>query len=144
MAVEHIVEQQEVFEEGIAKWQDMEDATIATCDEVIGATDNVLIKTVAGIIKADSEKHKLVLGVISQTLNGMITLTPDELGTMSELLDKHVELEQGCVALGTAQLSLSHNFVVSHLLAYLLEDEKKHCLLLNQLNDFKKHLYPYA
>jgi len=144
MAVENIVEQKETFEEGISKWQTMEDATIAVCEEIAGSTDNMLLKTIAGIIRADSEKHKMVLDVISQALDGTITLTPDELGTMSKLLDRHVELEQGSINMATSQLKQSRNFVVSHLLSYLLEDEKKHYLLLKQLDDFKKKLYPYA
>lgn len=144
MAVENKVEQPETFEAGIRKWQEMEDATIAACDNIIDATDNLLLTTVAGIIKADSQKHKMVLDVISQALNGLITLTPEELGQMSSLLDKHIELEQSSVSMASSQLKLSKNFVVNHLLSYLLEDEKKHVLLLKQLNDYKKHLYPYA
>jgi len=144
MTTQNIVEQQETFEAGIKTWQDMEDATIAACYNITGATDNLLLTTVAGIIKADSQKHKMVLDVIRQALDGMISLTPEELGQMSALLDKHIELEQSSVAMASAQLELSKNFVVNHLVSYLLEDEKKHVLLLNQLNDYKKHLYPYA
>ncbi len=144
MTVQNIVEQQETFEAGIKKWQEIEDETISSCDAILGATENVLVKTIAEVIKTDSEKHKHVLEVISQTLEGTITLTPDELGVMSELLDKHLELERGTVALASEQLDRSRNFVVKQLLTYLLEDEKKHYLLLKELNDFKKKLYPYG
>ena len=140
----NMVQEQETFEAGIIQWQKMEDATIATCDEILDATDNKLVTTIAGIIKADSVKHKMVLGVIEEALTGTISLTPDELGQLSGLLDKHLELENETVELAAQQLELSRNFVVNHLVSYLLEDERKHCLLLNQLNDFKKKLYPYA
>lgn len=144
MTVQNIVEQQETFEAGIKKWQIAEDETISSCDAILAATDNVLVKTIAEVIKTDSEKHKHVLDVITQALDGTITLTPDELGVMSKLLDKHLELEMGSVALASEQLDRTHNFVVKELLTYLLEDEKKHYLLLKELNDFKKKLYPYA
>ena len=140
----NMVQEQETFEAGITQWQKMEDATIATCDEILAATDNKLVTTIAGIIKADSAKHKMVLGVIREALTGTISLTPEELGQLSGLLDKHLELENETVELAAQQLELSRNFVVNHLVSYLLEDERKHCLLLNQLNDFKKKLYPYA
>lgn len=144
MTVENIVEQQETFVAGIHRWQEMEDATIDSCNEILGVTDNILVKTIASIIRADSEQHKAVLEVISQALTGTISLTPEELGNMSELLERHRDLELDTVTLATEQLERSRNFVVNHLVSYLLEDEKKHYLLLSQLNDFKKHLYPYA
>ncbi|MHB8859037.1 MAG: hypothetical protein ACYC6Z_06090 [Thermoleophilia bacterium] len=144
MATEHIVDQQETFEQGIKDWQEIEDETIASCDEILGSTSNVLVRTVADIIKADSQKHKEVLGVITQALTGTISLQPEELGEMSELLEKHLDLEMNTVTLASEQLERSRNFVVDHLVSYLLEDEKKHFLLLRQLNDFKKKLYPYA
>ena len=144
MATQNIVEQQETFEAGIKQWQAIEDATICSCDEILAVTDNILVRTIADVIKADSQKHKEVLDVISQALTGTISLTPDELGEMSELLEKHLDLEMDTVSLASEQLERSRNFVVDHLVSYLLEDEKKHFLLMRQLNDFKKKLYPYA
>lgn len=144
MAERNLVEEQETFEAGIDQWQKMEDATISSCDEILEATDNKLVTTIAGIIKSDSEKHKMVLGVVKEALNGTITLTPDELGELSGLLEKHRDLEKETVDLAAEQLELSRNFVVNHLVSYLLEDERKHYMLLHQLNDFKKQLYPYA
>lgn len=144
MATRNLVEEQETFEAGISQWQKMEDATIASCDEILEATDNKLVTTIAGIIKSDSENHKMVLGVVKETLNGTITLTPDELGELSGLLEKHRDLEKESVELAAEQLELSRNFVVNHLVSYLLEDERKHYMLMHQLNDFKKKLYPYA
>ncbi|MDO8735512.1 MAG: hypothetical protein Q7K29_00305 [Thermoleophilia bacterium] len=144
MSTRNLVEEQETFEAGISKWQEMEDLTIATCDEILAATDNKLVTTIAGIIKSDSTKHKMVLDVVKEALNGTITLTPDELGDLSELLEKHRDLEKETVELAAEQLELSRNFVVNHLVSYLLEDERKHFMLLHQLNDFKKKLYPYA
>ncbi|MHB8793455.1 MAG: hypothetical protein ACYC6O_08990 [Thermoleophilia bacterium] len=144
MSTHNVVEEQATFEAGINKWQEMEDLTIVTCDEILAATKNKLVTTIAGIIKSDSVKHKMVLDVVKEALDGTITLTPDELGELSDLLEKHRDLEKDTVELAAEQLELSRNFVVNHLVSYLLEDERKHYMLLHQLNDFKKKLYPYA
>jgi len=144
MAVGDMVEQRTTFEQGIHKWQSTEDLTINSCDELISASDNVVVKTLAGIIKADSMKHKEILNMILQALDGTITLTPEELGKISVLLDKHLQIEKDSIALATDEYENSRHFVVRQLLSYLLEDEKKHYKLLSQLNDFKRQLYPYA
>ena len=144
MVVNDMVEKTVEFEKGITKWQEVEDDTIASCDEIIRGTDNELVKTIAGIILADSSRHKHVLGVIKDTLDGTVTLTPEDLGQISELLDTHLEIEKQSIEMAMTQYENSRNFVVRHLLTYLLEDEKKHYKMLSQLNDFKKHLYPYA
>lgn len=144
MAVQEIVEQQAKFEEGIENWQVMEDETIASCQNIIAATDNKLVQTIAGIIMADSEKHKQVLDCITDTLDGTVTLTPDELGEVSELLDQHLQIEKDSINLANEEYDKSRNFIVRHLLSYLIEDERKHAKLVRQLNDFKKRLYPYG
>lgn len=144
MAVEDAVEERTKFEEGIKKWQEVEDQTIASSEDIIHATDNVLVKTIAGIIMADSAKHKQVLGVISETLEGTISLQPEELAELSELLRNHLHIERESIRMAQEQYDNSRNFVIRHLLTYLMEDEKKHAKLIQQLNDFKKKLYPYA
>ncbi len=144
MAVQDIVERGSHFEDGIKKWRQLEDVTIESCSKIMGATDNVLVRAVAGIIKADSQKHKEILGIIENALGGTISLTPEELGDISELLDAHLKLEKNSVHLAEEEYENSRHFVVRHLLSYLLEDERKHVKLLNQLSDFKRHLYPYA
>ncbi|MCL6107069.1 MAG: hypothetical protein M1309_06995 [Actinobacteria bacterium] len=144
MAIEGIVEERSHFEQGIRKWQQVEDVTIESCEALKDATENILVQTVAGIIRADSVKHKEVLDVILRALDGTITLTPEELGGMSSLLDNHLNIERDSIALAMDELENSRHFVIRELLSYLLEDERKHYKLMSQLNDFKRQLYPYA
>ena len=144
MAIEGIVEEQSKFEQGIRKWQQVEDVTIESCEALKDATDNILVQTIADIIRADSVKHKEVLGVILKALDGTITLRPEELGNMSSLLETHLNIERESIALAMDELENSRHFVIRELLSYLLEDERKHYKLLSQLNDFKRQLYPYA
>lgn len=144
MAIENAVEEEAKFEAGIKNWQEIEDKTIASCEDIIHATDNVLVKTIAGIIMTDSAKHKQVLSLMTDTLNGTVTLTPDELGELSQLMRDHLHLERDSIRLAQDQYDISRNFVIRHLLTYLMADEKKHAKLMQQLNDFKKNIYPYV
>ena len=144
MAVQNIVEHTADFEAGISRWQEMEDETIAMCEEIMSSTDNAIVKTMVGVISADSAKHKQILSLITQALEGTVTLDPDELGKISGLLDKHMDLEKQSIDMAMREYDNSRHFVVRHLLSYLLQDEQKHMKILNQLNDYKRHLYPYA
>lgn len=144
MAVSDKVEQQASFEEGIHKWMELEDVTIAHCDKILDATDNRLVEIIVDSIRSDSEKHKVMLSFITEALNGTITLEPDELGELAVLLDEHLEIERGSIDMALREYENSRHFVIRHLLSYLLADEKKHFKLLSQLKDFQRHLYPYA
>lgn len=144
MAAENIVEEITAFEQGIDKWQSIEDQTIASCKKILESSDNDLVRMIAEIIMEDSTKHKHALDMITETLNGTVALRPEDLAELSQLLRDHLHLERDSIKLAQDQLDNSRNFVVRHLLTYLMEDEKKHALLLTQLNDYKRHLYPYA
>jgi rubrerythrin len=144
MAVSDKVEQQADFQEGIDKWMELEDVTIAHCDKILDATDNRLVEIIVDSIRADSEKHKVILSFITEALNVTITLEPDELGELSVLLDEHLEIEKSSIDMALREYDNSRHFVIRHLLSYLLADEKKHFKLLGQLKDFQRQLYPYA
>jgi rubrerythrin len=138
------VERKEYFEEGVEKWLRLEDDTIASCEKIIDASDNAMVKLMAGLVKTDSQKHIEILNFIKEALDGTITLTPDELGNISELLDAHIQIEKDSITLGEAEYEESRHFVVRHLLSYLIMDETKHFKIFNQLRDYKRQLYPYA
>lgn len=72
------------------------------------------------------------------------TLTPEELGEIWDLIEKHADMEKQTIVLAEKALSNCRLFVQRHLLTYLIEDEKKHDRLLGQLADFKRNIYPYA
>ncbi|MHB8840927.1 MAG: hypothetical protein ACYC56_03915 [Candidatus Aquicultor sp.] len=144
MATQDIVERRSHFEDGINKWKKLEDVTIESCEKIMNATDNKLVTTIAGLIKTDSQKHKEVLDAINEALTGTITLTPEELGDIAELINAHLELERNSITLAEEEFEESRHFVVRHLLSYLLMDEQKHFKLLSQLKDFQRRLYPYA
>ncbi|GAB4337981.1 MAG: hypothetical protein Kow0099_11650 [Candidatus Abyssubacteria bacterium] len=126
------------------KWQKVESATVKTCTEVQKRTQNPLIKMVAEIIRRDSETHIDVLQLIKDSLTKeALHLTPDELAEIWDLVDGYHRVEQKSVDIAQQAIRDSRLFAIRHLLTYLLEDESKHLKLLNQLDDFKRNLFPY-
>jgi rubrerythrin len=129
----------------LRRWQDLEDLTVAQTTQVIQKTKNPLISLVMEIIRQDSVGHRKVQQVLIDSMEKQaITLTPDELGEIWDLVEKHAEMEKETIALAEKALKNCRLFVQRHLLSYLIEDERKHDRLLTQLEDFKRGIYPYA
>ena len=129
----------------LKRWQEIEDASVAYCTLIADKTKNPLIKLVMEIIKRDSEMHRKVQQVIIDSIEKEpITLTPEELGEIWEMVEKHAEAEKETLELAEKARRNTRLFVQRHLLSYLIEDEQKHDRLLAQLEDFKRRIYPYA
>jgi hypothetical protein len=129
----------------LKRWQGLEVATIALTTSVMEKTSNPLIRLIMEIIRQDSNMHNWVQQVILDSLEKKaFTLTPEELGDVWDLIEKHAEMEKETIALAEKARKNCRLFTQRHLLTYLIEDEKKHDRLLSQLEDFKRNLYPYA
>jgi hypothetical protein len=129
----------------LKNWQAIETATIEHTTDVIGKTKNPLIQLVMEIIRQDSAMHHRVQQVLLESLEKQaFTLTPEELGDIWDMIEKHAEMEKYTIELAEKARSNCRLFVQRHLLTYLIEDEKKHDRLLGQLEDFKRNIYPYA
>ena len=76
--------------------------------------------------------------------NNMSYLTPEELAEIGTVIETHIKMERDAVQFGTAAKASSSNFVHKYFLNYLLEDERKHDEMLDQLNNIKQKIYPYA
>jgi rubrerythrin len=72
------------------------------------------------------------------------TLTPEELGEVWDMIEKHIELEKETIRLAEESRKNSKNFIVRYLLGYLMTDEQKHNEILAQMEDIKSGIYPYA
>jgi hypothetical protein len=72
------------------------------------------------------------------------SLTPEELADIWDLVETHIASEKETIELAEKARKNCRMFVPRYLLSYLAEDEKKHDHLLEQLEDFKRNLYPYA
>ena len=142
---EKAVENLEELKATLARWQEIEVASVAQTTQIMERTQNPLIRLVMEIIRQDSIMHKRVQQVILDSLEKeAFTLTPEELGDIWEMVEKHAEMEKETIALAAKARRNCRLFVQRHLLTYLIEDEQKHDRLLAQLEDFKRKIYPYA
>jgi rubrerythrin len=129
----------------LTRWQEIESAAIAQTTAVMEKTRNPLIRLVMEIIRQDSAMHRRVQQVILDSLEKeAFSLTPEELGDVWEMIEKHASMEKETIALAEKARRNCRLFVQRHLLTYLIEDEQKHDRLLTQLEDFKRKIYPYA
>jgi hypothetical protein len=126
-------------------WQVVEDESVRSTSEIISKTKNPVVKQVMEIIRQDSAMHKKVQQLLIDNFEKEpFSLTPEELADIWNLVEKHIELEKETVRLADESRKSSKNFVIRYLLSYLMTDELKHNMILQQLEDIKAGIYPYA
>ena len=127
------------------EWQKVEERSIKSVSEVNRKVKNPLVKQVLAIIKRDSGMHaKVQQFIIDSLTKKAIDLTPEELGAIWSAIDKHIKMERATIELGQRAKDASRNFVHKYLINYLMTDERKHEELLEQLENIKNKIYPYA
>ena len=126
-------------------WQVVEDESVRSTSEIISKTKNPVVKQIMEIIRQDSAMHKKVQQLLIDNYEkNAFTLTPEELGDVWNMVEKHIELEKETIRLAEESRKSTKNFVVRYLLGYLMTDEQKHNLVLQQMEDIKSGIYPYA
>jgi hypothetical protein len=129
----------------LRRWQKIEGATVAQTARILEKTQNPLIRMVMEIIRQDSVMHEKVQQVILDGLEKeAFSLTPEELGEVWELVEQHLAMERETVELGEKARRNCRLLLHRHLLDYLIHDERKHERLLEQLEDIKRRINPYA
>jgi Mn-containing catalase len=119
-------------------WKALEERTVTSCDRIYKKTKNPVVKTLITIIKSDSKKHKSILKFIieSMTKKAMV-LSPEELATVATLLNKHLTIEQKSITTAQTAIEMSRDAVVKQLLKLILEEERRHEKLIEQINTLK-------
>jgi hypothetical protein len=132
----------------VREWQKIENASVASTGKIIDATANPIVRLVMEIIGRDSQMHYRVQELIADSLETKtISLTPEELGEVWTMIEKHIELEKKTIEhakTALAALKGKKMLVQEYLLNYLLIDEEKHNKVLEMLGIIQKGLYPYA
>ena len=122
-------EVQQSIVDNMKRWQKIENASVASTGRVIEKTENPIVRIVMEIIQRDSQMHYRVQQWVSDSLKDeTISLTPEELGAVWDLIERHIELERKSVELAEgvlASLKGKSMVIQNYLLNYLLEDEKK-------------------
>jgi len=132
----------------MAEWQRIEDRNVSITAEVMEKTDNPVLRMVMEIIQTDSRQHHRVQQFVVEAVEGRaFALTPEQLGEISELLDRHMRAEEemmGRVVAALDSIKGRKLLVPEYFLRYLHQDECKHAAMLADLDAFKRGLYPYA
>ena len=141
-------EVQEQLVNSMKHWQGIENRSVESTAAVIAKTDNPLIRLVMEIIQRDSQLHHRVQQFIIDSIESKpISLSTDEMGAISEMVDNHLKIEDQMVELVDKALGDVRDkkmLVQEYLLNFLVEDEKKHAAILRALDKVKKGMYPYA
>ena len=125
-------------------WLSAESNTVMKCSAIREESDNPLVRLFAEIIQGSSETHIRILNLIHECLTKKaVSLTPDELGQICDLTKGYLEIERKSVDMAKRAVGNSRVFVIQQLLTYMLEDESRNLKLLDQLEDFKRRMYPY-
>jgi transcriptional regulator GlxA family with amidase domain len=137
--------QEEHLVKVLKQWQAVEDESIKMSRTVQAQTKNPLVQTVMEIIAHDSAMHRRVQQfIIDSVEKTAITLQPEELEEIWGQITKHIAEEKKTIELADQAKASTRLFVQRYLLNYLLEDERKHDLLLERLEEIKNRIYPYA
>lgn len=140
---------QEDLVKNMRTWQNIENKSIASTGRVIEKTKNPIVRLVMEIIQRDSQMHYRVQEWIADSLEGKaVSLTPEELGEAWGMIEEHIKIERRTMRLAQDSLAATKGskgmLVQNYLLEYLLDDEKKHELLLERLLNIQKGMYPYG
>ena len=134
--------------QNMRQWQKIENASVASTGNVIAKTDNPVIRLVMEIIQRDSQMHYRIQDLIADSLEKTsLSLTPEELGTVWDMVEKHIDLEKKTVEMAIEALDALKGkkmVVQEYLLNYLKIDEEKHNRVLETLATIKKGMYPYG
>ncbi len=122
----------------LRKWQAIEDGSVASTTEIIGKTKNPLIRLVMEIIAHDSAMHRRVQQFIIDSIeNRQVGLPSEDFENFRNIIEKHAERERSAIAMAEKAKEGIDLFVPQYLFSYLLEDERKHDLLLDRFEEIK-------
>ena len=131
-------EREEKLLNTLKKWQHIEREAIDTTAAIMEKTQNPLIRQVMEIIRNDSvQHHRVQQFLIDSITTQAVTLTPEELAQIWGDIEAHDDVEKKVIAMAKECLEESHSRVHKALLSYLLRDEEKHDVILNELENFK-------
>jgi len=141
-------EVQEQIVDNMRRWQKIENASVSSTSAVMEKTENPIIRLVMEIIQRDSQMHYRIQEMIADSLESKtITMSPDELVNVWDMIEKHIRLEEKTVELANEAINALKGkkmVVQEYLLNYLLIDEEKHNKILASLETIKKGMYPYG
>ena len=139
---------QERIVKNMQDWKKIENASVASTGKVIEKTENPIVRLIMEIIQRDSQMHYRIQDLIIDSLErSAVSLTPEELGEVWDMIEKHIELEKKTLEFAKDSLDALRGrkmVIQEYLLDYLRIDEEKHNSVLETLSTIKKGMYPYG
>jgi len=126
-----------VFNNLLNRWITIENNTIEMANDLMGKTDNPYLKTLIGVLKADSEKHKTLLETIRLCTESTICFSQDDLYVLSSFIEKHDAIEKNAIETANQACNMAYSPIPKLLLSHLIQDEKSHEVYMRDLNQLK-------
>ena len=122
----------------LKNWQTLERQAMDDTAAIIEETENPLVRMIMSIIRHDSLMHHRVQQfLIDSITDADVPVSRDDLANIWDRIEQHDRLEKKTIAMAEELRDEAWTPVHKQLLGYLLEDEKKHDGLLEQLRVLK-------
>jgi hypothetical protein len=122
----------------LENWQKLERKAMDDAAAIIEETDNTLVRMIMSIIRHDSLLHHRVQQFLLESITESdVTVSREDLADMWERIEEHDRLEKKTIAMAEELRDQAWSPIHKQLLSYLLEDERKHDRLLDQLREVK-------
>ena len=125
----------------LRNWQAIERESIEMTAQIMEETPNPLVRQIMEIIRNDSVQHHRVQQFLIDTMiTAPVNMSHEDLAEIWTKIEEHDETEKAAIKAAKNLRETTTNHVHKILLDYLLRDEEKHDTILEQLDEFKKHL----
>jgi rubrerythrin len=122
----------------LRNWQKLERKAMDDTAAIIEESDNPLVQMIMSIIRHDSLMHHRVQQfLIDSITDADVPVSRDDLANIWDRIEQHDRLEKKTIEMATELRDAAWSPVHKQMLGYLLEDEKKHDGLLDQLREIK-------
>jgi hypothetical protein len=140
-------EQRQRIVSTLKDWELLEEESSASIEQVKTKCGNPLVRLVMEIIEHDARLHRRLQEFILNSLEREpLTLSPDEVGEVIELIRKHTGLKTQMIEKVEKTLETTTDkslHIQEFLMKTLLVDERKHKEMLKGMEKVMQGLYPY-
>lgn len=140
-------EQRQKIVSTVKDCESLEQKSAQSIRQVKAKCGNPLVYLVLDIIENDARQHQRLLEFIVNSLEREpLTLSPDEVGGIMELIRDHTQLKAQMIQKMEKLLETTKDkslHIQEFLLKTLLADEKKHQGMLEGIAEVMQGLYPY-
>ncbi|MBI4878357.1 MAG: hypothetical protein HY812_01675 [Planctomycetes bacterium] len=132
-------ERVEKFVNTLRRWQGIERESMNMTAEIMEETTNPFVRMIMEIIRHDSLMHHRVQQFLVDSVTWEnVNVSREDLANIWEKIELHDKMEKQTLKLAEELREEAWSPIHKQMLDYLLNDEKKHDGLLDQLGQIKK------